>query len=172
MGAIDIEQSHVVRKERLRPGKILLIDTVKGCLVSDEELKEYYAARQPYGEWLDSNLIELRELSIPNKGVPAMSREERAKLQKTYGYTYEEYKTMLLPMALNGSEAVSAMGADSPLAVLSKNTSLFSTISNSSLPRSPTRPLTPFVKKSLPLPRFMWARKGTSWRRQQKTVRY
>ncbi|MDR1771111.1 MAG: glutamate synthase large subunit [Hungatella sp.] len=120
VGAIDIEQSHVVRKERLRPGKMLLIDTVKGCLVSDEELKEYYAARQPYGEWLDSNLIELRELSIPNKGVPAMSREERAKLQKTYGYTYEEYKTMILPMALNGSEAVSAMGADSPLAVLSK----------------------------------------------------
>ncbi|SEU33551.1 glutamate synthase (ferredoxin) [Lacrimispora sphenoides] len=120
VGAIDIEQSHVVRKERLRPGKMLLIDTVKGCLVSDEELKEYYAARQPYGEWLDSNLIELRKLPIPNIGVPAMNREERAKLQKTYGYTYEEYKTMILPMALNGAEAVSAMGADSPLAVLSK----------------------------------------------------
>ncbi|WP_024294752.1 glutamate synthase large subunit [Lacrimispora indolis] len=120
VGAIDIEQSHVVRKERLRPGKMLLIDTVKGCLISDEELKEYYAARQPYGEWLDSNLIELKELPIPNKGVPAMSKEERAKLQKTYGYTYEEYKTMILPMALNGAEAVSAMGVDSPLAVLSK----------------------------------------------------
>lgn len=120
VGAIDIEQNHVVRKERLRPGKMLLIDTVKGCLISDEELKEYYAARQPYGEWLDSNLIELKELPIPNKGVPAMSKDERAKLQKTYGYTYEEYKTMILPMALNGAEAVSAMGADSPLAVLSK----------------------------------------------------
>ncbi|GLC77979.1 glutamate synthase large subunit [Lacrimispora brassicae] len=120
VGAIDIEQNHVVRKERLRPGKMLLIDTVKGCLISDKELKEYYAARQPYGEWLDSNLIELSGLPIPNKGVPAMSKEERAKLQKTYGYTYEEYKTMILPMALNGAEAVSAMGADSPLAVLSK----------------------------------------------------
>lgn len=120
VGAIDIEQSHVVRKERLRPGKMLLIDTGKGCLISDEELKEYYAARKPYGEWLDSNLIELKKLPIPNKGVPAMNKEERAKLQKTYGYTYEEYKTMILPMALNGAEAVSAMGADSPLAVLSK----------------------------------------------------
>lgn len=120
VGAIDIEQNHVVRKERLRPGRMLLIDTVKGCLISDEELKEYYATRQPYGEWLDSNLIKLSDLQIPNKGVPAMSREERSKLQKTYGYTYEEYKTMILPMALNGAEAVSAMGADSPLAVLSK----------------------------------------------------
>ncbi|MFR3729461.1 glutamate synthase large subunit [Lacrimispora sp.] len=120
VGAIDIEQSHVVRKERLRPGKMLLIDTVKGCLITDEQLKEYYAQRKPYGEWLDSNLIELKNLSIPNKGVPVMSRDERAKMQKTYGYTYEEYKTMILPMALNGAEAVSAMGADSPLAVLSK----------------------------------------------------
>lgn len=120
VGAIDIEQNHVIRKERLRPGKMLLIDTVKGCLVSDEELKESYASRKPYGEWLDSNLIELKDLPIPNKGVPSMSKEERAKLQKTYGYTYEEYKTMILPMALTGAEAVSAMGTDSPLAVLSK----------------------------------------------------
>ena len=120
VGAIDIEQSHVVKKERLRPGKMLLIDTVKGCLITDEELKESYAQRKPYGEWLDSNLIELKDLPIPNKGVPAMTRADRAKMQKTYGYTYEEYKTMILPMALNGAEAVSAMGADSPLAVLSK----------------------------------------------------
>ena len=120
VGAIDIEQNHVVRKERLRPGKMLLIDTVKGCLISDRELKEHYAARKPYGEWLDSNLIELQDLPIPNKGVPMMNKDQRAKLQRTYGYTYEEYKTMILPMALNGAETVSAMGADSPLAVLSK----------------------------------------------------
>ncbi len=120
VGAINIEQSHVVRKERLRPGKMLLVDTVKGELVDDEELKARYASRKPYGEWLDANLIELKNLPIPNKGVPAMDKEQRAKLQKTYGYTYEQYKTMILPMALNGAEAVSAMGADSPLAVLSK----------------------------------------------------
>lgn len=120
VGAIDTEQNHVVRKERLRPGKMLLIDTVKGCLVSDSELKEMYASRQPYGEWLDSNLIELKDLPIPNKGVADMSAEQRSRLQKAYGYTYEEYKTMILPMALNGAETVSAMGADSPLAVLSR----------------------------------------------------
>lgn len=120
VGAIYIEQSHVVRKERLRPGKMLLIDTVKGELVGDDDLKQRYASRQPYGEWLDSNLVELGDLPIPNKGVPAMTKEEQARLQKTYGYTYEQYKTMILPMALNGAETVSAMGADSPLAVLSK----------------------------------------------------
>lgn len=120
VGAINIEQIHVVQKERLRPGRMLLIDTVKGKLITDQELKQHYAARQPYGEWLDNNLINLNDLPIPNKGVPAMPDERRAKLQKTYGYTYEQYKTMILPMALNGAEAVSAMGADSPLAVLSK----------------------------------------------------
>ena len=120
VGAIDIDQSHVIKKERLRPGKMLLIDTVKGELVGDEELKLRYASRQPYGEWLDSQMVDLKDLPIPNKGVPELSKKQRAQLQKTYGYTYEQYKTMILPMALNGAEAVSAMGADSPLAVLSK----------------------------------------------------
>jgi glutamate synthase (ferredoxin) len=120
VGAIDIEQSHVVKKERLHPGKMLLVDTVKGELIQDDDLKEMYASRQPYGEWLDSNLINLKDLPIPNKGIKPMTKEQRSKMQKTYGYTYEQYKTMILPMALNGAEAVSAMGADSPLAVLSK----------------------------------------------------
>lgn len=120
VGAIEVDPSHVVKKERLRPGKMLLIDTVKGELVSDEALKMRYASRRPYGEWLDSNLVELDKLPIPNKGVPSMTKAERARLQKTYGYTYEQYKTMILPMALNGAEPVSAMGSDSPLAVLSK----------------------------------------------------
>lgn len=120
VGAIDIEQSRVVKKERLRPGRMLLIDTIKGEVITDEELKHDYASRQPYGEWLDNNLIHLKELKIPNQGVPKMSVKQRARMQKTYGYTYEQYKTMILPMALNGAEAVSAMGADSPLAVLSK----------------------------------------------------
>ncbi|MCC8127496.1 MAG: glutamate synthase large subunit [Clostridiales bacterium] len=120
VGAIDIEQSHVIKKERQYPGRMLLVDTVKGELVKDEDLKNYYASRHPYGEWLDANLVELKDLPIPNKGIARMDKERRSKLQKTYGYTYEQYKTMILPMALNGAEAVSAMGADSPLAVLSK----------------------------------------------------
>ena len=120
VGAIDIDQSRVLAKERLRPGKMLLVDIKQGKIITDDELKLRYARRKPYGQWLDSHLVELKNLSIPNIGVPRMSREKRARLQKTYGYTYEQYKTMILPMALNGGEPASAMGADSPLAVLSK----------------------------------------------------
>ena len=120
VGAIDIEQEHVIKKDRLRPGKMLLIDTIKGELIADEDLKLKYASQHPYGEWLDTNLIELRDLPIPNVGVETMSHNRRRQLLRTYGYSYEEYKTMMLPMAETGMEAVSAMGCDSPLAVLSK----------------------------------------------------
>ena len=120
VGAIDIDQTKVIKKDRLRPGKMLLVDTVEGKMVSDEELKLRYAEKNPYGEWLDSNLVELDDLKVPNQAAPTLTKEERLRLQKTYGYTYEQYRTMILPMALNGSEAGSAMGVDSPLAVLSK----------------------------------------------------
>ena len=120
VGALEVDQSRIVKKDRLRPGKMLLVDTVLGKVMSDEELKERYASRQPYGEWLDNNLVKLKELKIPNKRVQEYSKEERAKLQRAFGYTYEQYRTMILPMALHGTEAVSAMGVDSPLAVLSK----------------------------------------------------
>ena len=76
-----------------RSGKMLLIDTVKGKIIDDEDLKEYYASREPYGEWLDSNLVCLKDLKIPNVRVPEYTDEERARLQKAFGYTYEEYRT-------------------------------------------------------------------------------
>ncbi len=119
VGALELDQTHIVKKERLRPGKMLLVDTIKGELVNDEDLKLRYASKQPYGEWLDNHLVELKQLKIPNKGVVKYQEDEQAKLQKAFGYTYEQLRTMILPMAQNGAEAVSAMGADSPLAVLS-----------------------------------------------------
>ena len=100
---------------------MLLVDTVKGELIDDDELKEKYATKQPYGEWLDNNLVQLHDLKIPNKKVPVHTKEERARLQKAFGYTYEDFKTSILPMALNGSEQIGAMGIDTPLAVLSNN---------------------------------------------------
>ena len=99
---------------------MLLVDTVKGELIDDDVLKERYAARQPYGEWLDNNLLKLKDLKIPNKKVQEYSKEERAMLQKAFGYTYEDFKTSILPMAQNGAESVAAMGVDSPIPVLSK----------------------------------------------------
>ena len=120
VGVLPVPEEEIVLKERLHPGKMLLVDTVKHKIFEDEELKEYYAKKQPYGEWLDSNLVELHDLKIPNIKVEEFSDEERARLQKAFGYTYEEYRKSILEMALNGSEGTAAMGVDTPLAVLSK----------------------------------------------------
>ena len=119
VGVLPIAESRIKVKDRLRPGKMLLVDTVKGELIDDDELKEKYATKQPYGEWLDNNLVQLHDLKIPNQKVPMHTKEERARLQKEFGYTYEDLKTSILPMALNGSESIGAMGIDTPLAVLS-----------------------------------------------------
>jgi len=127
VGVLEIPAEKIIRKERLRPGKMLLVDTVKGCLIDDEDVKNNYTKRRPYGEWLDGNLVKLKDLHIPNKKVLEYEDEERAKLQKAFGYTYEDYKASILPMAKTGAEPVLAMGADNPLPVLSKNNpSLFS----------------------------------------------
>ena len=120
VGALPVPAEKIVVKERLRPGKMLLVDTVKGRVIDDDELKEYYASRQPYGEWLDSNLVKLRELKIPNAKVEEHHGDERKRLQKAFGYTYEEIMKEILPMAQNGAEPITSMGVDTPIAVLSK----------------------------------------------------
>ncbi len=119
VGALPVAPEKIVKKERLRPGKMLLVDTVKGRVIDDDELKEYYASRQPYGEWLDSNLVKLRDLKIPNIRVEEHHGEERKRLQKAFGYTYEEIMKEILPMAQNGAEPITSMGIDTPPAVLS-----------------------------------------------------
>ena len=121
VGVLPIDPTKIVAKERLRPGKMLLVDTVQGCVIDDDKLKEYYAGRSPYGEWLDRNLMNLSDLKIPNQRVPEYSKEERQRMQKTFGYTYESLKEAILPMAKNGGEGTSAMGIDTPLAVLAKD---------------------------------------------------
>ncbi len=121
VGVLDIDPAKIRRKERLRPGKMLLVDTVQGKVISDEEIKEKYASRQPYGEWIDNNLVFLKDLTIPNQRVPEYTAEERQRMQKAFGYTYDELKTSILPMARNGAEAIAAMGVDTPLPVLSKS---------------------------------------------------
>ena len=118
VGVLDIDPTKIVAKERLRPGKMLLVDTVQGRVIDDDELKERYAGRQPYGEWLDRNLINLEDLKIPNQRVPEYTQEERQRMQKAFGYTYESLKEAILPMAQNGGESTAAMGIDTPLAAL------------------------------------------------------
>ena len=119
VGVLDIPADEVVRKDRLRPGKMLLVDTVRGELVDDEKLKADYASRQPYGEWLDRNLVNLSSLKVPNKKVPSYTKDQLVQLQKAFGYRYEDVSTIILPMAKNGGEPAGAMGSDTPLAVLS-----------------------------------------------------
>ena len=121
VGVLDVAPSKIVKKDRLRPGKMLLVDTVNGRLISDEEIKEKYALAKPYGEWVDSNLVHLADLKIPNIRVQEYTDEERARLQKAFGYTYEDFKNTIYPMAEKGAEAISAMGTDTPLAVLSNS---------------------------------------------------
>ena len=120
VGVLDVPPECIVKKSRLQPGRMLLADLREGRLVDDAELKSRYARRQPYGEWLDANLIHLRDLPIPNKRVETHPQELRDRLYKAFGYTYEEVKDAILPMAREGMEPTSAMGVDTPLAVLSE----------------------------------------------------
>ena len=120
VGVLDLPEKDIIRKERLYPGKMLLVDTKKGRVFSDDEIKEYYAKKEPYGEWLDANLVTLGEIKIPNEKIEKYTKEETTRLQKAFGYTYEEYRNSIYAMALNGAEQIGAMGVDTPIAVLSK----------------------------------------------------
>ena len=120
VGVLDIDPTKIVQKERLHPGKMLLVDTVEGRVIDDEEIKSKYASRQPYGEWLDQYLVKLKDLKIPNMRPESYSDEARMRLMKAFGYSFEDYRTSIYNMALNGSEGISAMGIDTPLAVLSE----------------------------------------------------
>lgn len=120
VGVLEIEPSNIRIKERLHPGKMLLVDTVEGRVIDDEELKAKYATRKPYGEWLDNNLVMLKDLKIPNKKAIEYDKTERARLQKAFGYTYEDFYSSILNMAKTGSEPIAAMGVDVPIAPISK----------------------------------------------------
>lgn len=119
VGVLDIPAEHIVKKSRLEPGKMLLVDTAKKRIISDEECKHYYATRKPYGEWLDQNLVRLSDLKMPNCRIERYDSKTRDRLYKAFGYTYEDVRNAIIPMAKNGAEATAAMGTDIPLAMLS-----------------------------------------------------
>lgn len=120
VGAVDIPAENIIRKDRLRPGKMLLADMTKGEVVDDETIKNYYSRRLPYGEWLDKNFHPLSEFVIPNKNPFRYSGEELERLQHAFGYTYESIMRTIIPMAINASEPIEAMGVDTPVPPLSK----------------------------------------------------
>ncbi|MBF6568582.1 MAG: glutamate synthase large subunit [Candidatus Binataceae bacterium] len=122
-GVLDIAPENVAFKGRLQPGRMFLVDTIAKRIVNDEEIKESMATRKPYRQWLIDNLVELDALP-ETKSYPSIAGFEPIDLlkqQQAFGYTTEELKMLLAPMAVNGQEAVGSMGTDTPLAVLSDN---------------------------------------------------
>ena len=120
VGVLDIPEENIVCKSRLQPGKMLLVDTIQKTVISDEDCKAAFTDRQPFGEWLDQHLVTLEQLPVPNHKVPVYPQEQRDKLYKAFGYTYEDINDAILTMAKTGSEKITSMGTDIPLAVLSE----------------------------------------------------
>ncbi|MGE3511725.1 MAG: glutamate synthase central domain-containing protein, partial [Vicinamibacterales bacterium] len=117
VGVLDIPAEDIVLKERLHPGRMFLVDTARGRIVSDEELKRELAAAHPYQEWL-KNLIDIDDLD-PAPYLPPPSHETVTRRQQLFGYTHEDLRLLMAPMALNGEEPIGSMGVDTSLAALS-----------------------------------------------------
>ena len=119
VGVLDIPPENVLHKDRLQPGRMFLVDTEQGRIVGDDELKEGMAARRPYRKWLDANLTRLAELPAPESVPPDHEPQSILTRQQAFGYTIEDLRLLMTPMALNAQEAVGSMGTDTPLACLS-----------------------------------------------------
>src|SRR5207248_5497931 len=116
-GVLDVPPELVARKGRLQPGKLFLVDLERGAIVPDEEAKREVAARRPYGDWFEREHVRLADL--PEREPAPRRIEPLRDLQLAFGYTQEDLKVMLAPLAANGEEAIGSMGNDTPLAVLS-----------------------------------------------------
>ncbi|TDD47110.1 glutamate synthase large subunit [Nonomuraea terrae] len=135
-GVLDIKPEDVVRKGRLQPGRMFLIDTARGKIIEDDEIKAELAAELPYADWLHAGLVRFEELPARQREIP--THEALVKRQQTFGYTEEELRIILSPMAKAGAEPIGSMGTDTPVAVLSEKprllydyfTQLFAQVTN------------------------------------------
>eukprot|EP01041_Mallomonas_annulata_P040255 gene40255-64115_t len=118
-GVLDIDQTKVVSKGRLQPGKMFVVDMEQGRIIPDEEVKADICSRQPYKEWLDEYKIKTEVLPKSIRPYQHYSEETLLKRQITFGYTSEDLRMILAPMAQSGMEAIGSMGVDTPLAILS-----------------------------------------------------
>src|SRR3989449_380176 len=118
VGVLDVPPDRILHKGRLQPGRMFLIDTEEGRIVADEELKQKIATEYPYREWLDRHMVELAQLPEVNH-LPEPSHQTVLQRQQAFGYTFEDLRIIMGPMAKDGVEAVGSMGTDTPLAVLS-----------------------------------------------------
>ncbi|WPU92144.1 glutamate synthase large subunit [Mucilaginibacter sabulilitoris] len=118
-GTLAIDESTVLRKGRLQPGKMLLIDTEQARIITDEEIKQQIATQQPYGRWLENYKINLSELAEPRLAFASLSEPSVFRYQQVFGYSREDVDTIIKPMAVDGKEPIGSMGTDVPLAILS-----------------------------------------------------
>ena len=118
VGVLDIPEENILLKERLHPGRIFLVDTEQGRIIADEEIKHDLASLLPYADWLKDNMVALEDLK-PAPQLPLPDHYTIVNRQRTFGYTQEDLKILLAPMAVNGEEALGSMGTDTALAVLS-----------------------------------------------------
>jgi len=118
-GALPLDEKLVVKKGRLQPGKIFLVDMEKGEVISDEKVKNELANQQPYGDWLNQYKIRLDDLAEPRVTFTYLAKESVYRYQQAFGYSREDVEDILTPMALDGKEPIGSMGTDVPLAVLS-----------------------------------------------------
>ncbi|RIR09987.1 glutamate synthase large subunit [Mycobacteroides abscessus] len=116
-GVLDLDPSTIVQRTRLQPGRMFLVDTTQGRIVSDEEVKAELAAAEPYQQWLEEGLVRLEQL--PDRPHQHMPHNRIVLRQQVFGYTYEEINLLVAPMARTGAEALGSMGTDTPIAVLS-----------------------------------------------------
>ena len=121
-GLLDIDPARIVRKGRLQPGRMLLVDTGAGRIIEDDEIKSSLASEHPYQDWLDAHAVRLADL--PEREHVVHSSASVTRRQRTFGYTEEELKILLEPMALSAQEPIGAMGSDTPIAVLSQRPKL------------------------------------------------
>ncbi|HEY9263251.1 MAG TPA: glutamate synthase central domain-containing protein, partial [Mycobacterium sp.] len=121
-GVLDVPSAHIVAKGRLQPGKMFLIDTAAGRIVSDDEVKEQLAGAEPYGEWLHAGLLDLK--TLPDRARVQPNHESVVRRQVAFGYTEEDLRILLTPMAASGAEPLGSMGTDTPAAVLSERSKL------------------------------------------------
>ncbi len=128
-GVLPVAEKDIVKKWRLQPGKMLLIDLEKGCIVSDDDLKAQIAASHPYESWLKSTQIMVSDLPLPEraKGRAKRTKADLIDLQQAFGYTQESVKFLMSPMAATGQEAVGSMGTDTPISALSSKSKLLHT---------------------------------------------
>ena len=123
VGVLDIEPKNIKIKGRLHPGRIFMVDTKQRRIIDDSELKEEFVNAEPYREWLENNLIPIEKLLLPKK-TTNIDSETLLQRQQVFGYTYEDLKILMAPMAKNGMEPTGSMGTDTALAVLSNRSRL------------------------------------------------